>query len=246
MTTDPPDPMTAASADRRARLAENLAALRRRVERACAAAGRPAGGVSVIAVTKTYPATDVRLLAALGIRDVGENRDQEARGKLADLRDVPVRWHFVGGLQRNKARSVAGWADVVHSVDRSAIVAALGRAAVERDRPLLTLVQVSLEDHPAPGRAGAPAADVQRLADEIATTDGLQLGGVMAVAPRLGDPGSAFARLAVVAGRVRAAHPDAIIVSAGMSADLESAVRHGATHLRIGTALLGARSTPVR
>lgn len=232
--------------DRPAELATNLRRLRARVDAACTAADRDPAEVTVIAVTKTFPASDVRLLAELGVADIGENRDQETRRKLADLRDLSVRWHFVGGLQRNKARSVAGWADVVHSVDRSELVAVLGRAAIRRERPLVALVQVALDDDPAPGRAGAPAADVERLADEIAGTDGLRLGGVMAVAPLLADPDPAFTRLAELAHKVRAAHPQATMLSAGMSGDLESAVRHGATHLRIGTALLGARSAPVR
>ena len=230
--------------DRRAQLAANLAALEERITAACRAAGRSRAEVTLVAVTKTFPASDVRLLAELGVREVGENRDQEAAPKAAACADLPVRWHFVGQLQTNKARSVAGYADVVHSVDRPRLVAALDRAAAERERPLTCLVQVDLDEGPHAGRGGVPVADldgIRALADAVARADHLVLGGVMAVAPLGGDPGPAFARLEQVAGALRAAYPRATVVSAGMSGDLEAAVGHGATHLRIGTALLGSR-----
>jgi len=229
---------------RREELAANLDATRARIAAACVAAGRPADDVALVAVTKTWPATDVRILAELGVRDVGENRDQEARDKHASCADLDLRWHFVGQLQRNKVSSVATYADVVHSVDRVPLVAALGRAARSRDRALVALVQVSL-DTEAAGRGGVRPDAVGALADAVAGTDGLTLGGVMAVAPLGGDPDEAFGRLEVVAAELRRAHPDAAMVSAGMTDDLEAAVRHGATHVRVGTALLGRRSAPV-
>jgi PLP dependent protein len=230
--------------NRREELAENLTATRARIASACAAAGRAPEDVVLVAVTKTWPAADVRLLADLGVRDVGENRDQEASQKHADCVDLALRWHFVGQLQRNKTRSVAGYADVVHSVDRLALVAALGHAAEAARRSVVALVQVSLDANPT-GRGGVGPDDVLGLADTVATTPGLVLGGVMAVAPLGGDPDAAFARLADVAAVLRGSHPDAAIVSAGMTADLEAAIRHGATHVRVGTALLGRRSAPV-
>jgi hypothetical protein len=232
--------------DRCAELAANLTAFRHRLAAACAACGRDPAEITLIAVTKTFPAADVRLLAELGVTDVGENRDQEAAAKHAELDDLPVRWHFVGALQRNKARSVARYADVVHSVDRPALVASLDAAAVKAGRRITALVQVSV-DPPGDvqGRSGAEPSAVPGLAAAIAAADGLELGGVMAVAPLGADPDPAFSALAEVAASVRAAHPDATIVSAGMSGDFESALRHGATHLRIGTALLGRRSGPV-
>lgn len=229
--------------NRRAELAANLAGLRARLERACAAAARDPGEVSVVAVTKTFPATDLRLLAELGVTDIGENRDQEARRKHDACADLPLRWHFVGRLQTNKCRSVAGYADVVHSVDRPVIVDALSKAALGHGRSVIALVQVALDD--APGRGGAAPGDVPALADAVVASGSLSLGGVMAVAPLGGDPDAAFARLAQVAARLRARHPSATIVSAGMSGDLEAAVRHGATHVRIGTALLGHRTSTV-
>ncbi|HLZ36239.1 MAG TPA: YggS family pyridoxal phosphate-dependent enzyme [Mycobacteriales bacterium] len=235
--------------ERRAQLAANLAALRSRLAAACAAAGRDPGEVTLVAVTKTFPAFDVRLLAELGVRDVGENRDQEAAPKTAACADLDLTWHFVGRLQTNKCRSVATYATVVHSVDRPRLVPALAAAAAHAGRTVTALVQVSLDpdaDASDPGRGGAPPAEVLALADAVAAADGLRLGGVMGIAPLAGDPEPAFARLAELARAVRARHPHAAIVSAGMSGDLEAAIRRGATHVRVGTALLGGRPPPVR
>ena len=235
--------------ERRDELATNLVAVRERIARACASVGRDPDAVTVVAVTKTFPASDVRLLADLGVRDVGENRDQEAAPKHAACRDLPLRWHFVGHLQRNKARSVARYADVVQSVDRLPLVTALSAAVLAAGRRLDVLVQVSLDEPDeatsAGERSGAPAALAPALADAVAGADGLALCGVMAVAPLDRDPDDIFARLARVAERIRADHPDADVLSAGMSGDLEAAIRHGATHVRIGTALLGHRASPV-
>ena len=233
------------SGDRRADIAANLARVEDRIAAACDAAGRDRAELTLVAVTKTFPAADVGHLAALGVRDVGENRDQEAAAKVAACREAGVAglvWHFVGQLQRNKAGSVATYADVVHSVDRLRLVPALDRAAGTAGRRLVALVQVDLRDEPSDdGRGGAAPADVAAVAEAVAGADHLELGGVMAVAPMELDPDVAFARLAELADRVRSDHPDAGVVSAGMSGDLEAAVRHGATHLRVGSALLGSR-----
>ncbi|GAA4230588.1 YggS family pyridoxal phosphate-dependent enzyme [Actinomadura meridiana] len=238
---------TPESSRRRAEIAEGVAAVRARVAAACAAAGRDESEITLIAVTKTFPASDVRLLAGLGLTEVGENRDQEARPKAAECADLPLTWHFVGRLQTNKARAVAGYSDVIHSVDRSRLVSALSEAAVRADRTPRCLVQVSLdEEEQEGGRGGAVPDDVPRLADEIAAAGGLELGGVMAVAPLGADPLPAFTRLAAIAADLRGNHPDARIVSAGMSGDLEQAIACGATHLRVGTALLGGRRAIVR
>jgi pyridoxal phosphate enzyme (YggS family) len=228
---------------RRAELAGNLARVRTRIADACAAAGRDRGEITLIAVTKTYPAPDVLHLAALGLRDIGENRDQEAAPKAADVAAAggEVRWHFIGQLQRNKARSVARYAHLVHSVDRPELVTALARA--RPGDPLGVLLQVSLDDEP--GRGGVAPDELMSLADTVAAAPELDLRGVMAVAPLDAPPDPAFARLADLAARLRAAYPSATVISAGMSDDLESAVRHGATHLRIGSALLGNRA-PLR
>jgi len=220
-------------------LAERLRVVRARIDAACARAGRSGDEVTLVVVTKAFPASDVRLLASLGVRDVGENRDQEASGKVRECADVDVVWHFVGQLQSNKAHSVARYADVVHSVDRVRLVDALSRAAASAGRSLTALVQVSLDD--GPRRGGVRPGDVAAVADRVAAAPGLVLGGVMAVAPLGADPRPAFARLAGVSAALRTEHPDATWVSAGMSADLEAALEHGATHVRVGSAILGAR-----
>ena len=233
---------TGAVAARRAELAGNLERLRARIDAACAAAGRDPAELTLVAVTKTFPASDVVHLAALGVRDIGENRDQEAAAKAAEVarQGVAVRWHFVGRLQRNKCRSVAGYADLVHSVDSVRLAGALGRAASQvRDRPLGVLVQVSLDG--APGRGGAVVQEVPAVAGAVAGEPALRLRGVMAVAPLGWPPERAFQQLRQVADQIRADHPGATVISAGMSADLEAAVACGATHLRIGSSLLGGR-----
>lgn len=222
-------------------LAANLRDVRERIALACREAGREPGEVTLIAVTKTFPASDVRLLSGLGVVDVGENRDQEAAPKAASCADLPLVWHFVGALQTNKVRSVLEYAHFVHSVDRPRLVEALSREAVRRERDVTCLVQVSLDPPGSAGRSGVEPEDLLALADRVAAAPGLRLGGIMAVAP-LGAPAApAFERLAGYAEKVRSVHADAGIVSAGMSGDLKEAIACGATHVRIGTALLGGR-----
>ena len=238
--------MSKASDARRAELADGLSEVWARIEAACAAAGRSRDEITLIAVTKTWPASDVRLLYELGQRDFGENRDQEAAPKAAASTDLDLIWHFVGQLQTNKVASVTRYADVIHSVDRLRLVHALGRAAQRRPRPLTALIQVSLEGPDGdPDRGGAAPGAVTGLAEAILADGGLRLGGVMAVAP-LGVPAArAFAGLDAAAAAVRAVQPAATMISAGMSGDLEAAIEAGATHLRIGTALLGDRRARV-
>lgn len=225
--------------DRRGELAAGLARVQARIETACREAGRPVNDVTLVVVTKTYPASDLALLAELGVRDVGENRDQEAAGKHAEAAQLPLRWHFIGRLQTNKARSVARYADLVHSVDRQGLVGALGAASRGAGRTLECLIQVSLDGDPT--RGGALLADVPALADAIAGQDGLALRGVMAVAPLGADPRRAFAQLPGLREQLCRSHPAAGIISAGMSGDLEAALAEGATHLRVGSAVLGPR-----
>ncbi|RKN50780.1 YggS family pyridoxal phosphate-dependent enzyme [Micromonospora endolithica] len=245
--TDSPAPVRP---DRRAEIAAGLAGVRSRIADACAAAGRDPAEVTLIAVTKTYPAGDVVALAALGVTDVGENRDQEAAPKAAEVAAAGADpcWHFVGQLQRNKAKSVVRYADVVHSVDSVRLARALDAASVSgRDRPLDVLVQVSIDADAARGGAlpdtADPDAGLAAVAEAVAGGDGLRLAGLMAVAPLGWEPDRAFARLAEVAEAFRAVHPGATALSAGMSGDLETAIRYGATHVRVGSALLGMRPT---
>ncbi len=232
---------------RREELALRLAEVRGRIAKACEAAGRDVSELTLIAVTKTKPASDVRLLSELGLTDIGENRDAEAAPKAAECADLGLEnltWHFIGQLQTNKCASVARYASVVHSVDRLRLIGALGKAARRAGRVIECLVEVSLDGDPA--RGGAAAAEVPALAEALAAEEGLVLSGVMAIAPLSMAPADAFARLRVSAAAVRAVRPGATVISAGMSGDLEAAVEAGATHLRIGTALLGDRGPRVR
>lgn len=233
---------------RRAEIAANLSAVRRRIASACHRAGRDASEVTLIAVTKTRPPEDVVHLAALGVHDIGENRDQEAAPKAAAVRasGVEVRWHFVGRLQRNKCPSVVRYADLVHSVDSRRLATALANASSRyRDRPIDVLVQVSLDGDPSRGGAVVDGADPETsldpVIDAVAGAEALAFRGLMAVAPLEWEPERAFALLAEVAAAVRRDHPEATILSAGMSGDIEEAINYGATHVRVGSALLGNR-----
>lgn len=230
------------SSARRAELADNLAVVEERITAACLDAGRAREDVHLVVVTKFFPRSDLDLLAELGVRDIGENREQEATAKLAEGGPPEgVRAHFIGQLQSKKAGPVARWADVVQSVDRAKVVTALERGASAAGRELTVLIQVDLDDGAEEHRGGASPADVPVLAEQIVGSDSLRLGGVMAVAPLDADPERAFARLAEVSTALREDHPGADVISAGMSGDLEQAIRHGATHLRVGTAILGTR-----
>ncbi len=226
---------------RRQEIASNLAAVQERIAAACAAAGRDADEVVLVVVTKYFPASDLRLLADLGVTDVGENRHQEAEAKRDECADLPLRWHFVGGLQSNKAAAVASYADVVHSVDRAKLVGRLDSGARGRPGPVDVLLQVSLDPPDREGRAGADPSDLADLGAQVEAAGGLRLRGLMAVAPLGEDPAAAFARLADVRRDFLREHPDAGWLSAGMSADLEAAIAAGATHVRVGTAVLGSR-----
>ncbi|HEX4832562.1 MAG TPA: YggS family pyridoxal phosphate-dependent enzyme [Trebonia sp.] len=239
-----PGPAGEAGQERQAALAAGLAAVRERIAAACAAAGRDPGDVTLIAVTKTYPASDVRALRDLGLREFGENRDQEAGPKADACAGLGITWHFVGQVQTRKAASVARYADVVHSLDRARLARHLGTAARAAGRELTCLVQVSIDGDPE--RGGVPPAGVAEVAEAIESEGGLALGGVMAVAPIGMPPSAAFDILRRCSDTVRAVRPRASVISGGMSGDMEDAIAGGATHLRIGTALLGDRKPPVR
>ncbi|WP_412544311.1 alanine racemase [Longispora sp. K20-0274] len=276
-------------------MADGLARVRAQIAAACAAAGRDPGEITLIAVTKTYPASDVVHLRHLGVRDVGENRDAEAAPKAAlvaaalagrapgasepvggtpaaaglgagplgagpqgafgsgvgatgggppgaaALGGGPLTWHYIGQLQRNKARSVVGYADMVHSVDRAALVDALAAAVarVRPDRPLDVLLQLSLDG--APGRGGVPEPELMALADAVAARPELRLRGLMAVAPLNWEAARAFGVLAEYTAKFLVGYPTATVLSAGMSGDLAEAIAFGATHVRVGSAILGSR-----
>jgi PLP dependent protein len=235
--------------DRREELVRRLAAVRKRIDSACIAAGREPGSVEMLAVTKTVPAEDVATLLDLGLTAFGENRVQEAEAKVAAVAalrpEADPRWHVVGSLQRRKARSVARWADRVESVDSMPLADALD-AAVRREMEaggrtdrLPVLLQFSVDGDPK--RGGVPREGLGRLAEHVETCAGLQLAGLMAVAPLGADPDVAFARVAAAAAWLRERFPQATVLSAGMSGDLEAAIRHGSGVVRVGTALVGER-----
>lgn len=246
--------------ERLAELTGGLAMMRARLARAAESAGRPVEDITLLPVTKFFPAADVAILWRLGCRTFGESRAQEAAAKIAEFDALvgapahhgpgtsPVRWHMVGQVQRNKARAVAGWADTVHSVDSEAVAAALDKAARaalddgRRSAPLRAFVQVSLDgDTSRGGVASTDPTGIDRLCAGVAAAEGLILAGLMAVAPIGADPDVAFAALAAEHRRVLRNHPTATGLSAGMSGDLEAAVRHGSTCVRVGTALMGQR-----
>lgn len=216
-------------------LAERYARVESAVAEACRVASRPRGDVTLIVVTKFHPASLIRDLAALGVRDVGENRHQDAAPKAALLTDLALTWHFVGQLQSNKARAVAEYARVIHSVDRDSLVTALARV----ERPLDVFLEVNLTDDP--GRGGVEPSGLVALAERVLEHPSLTLRGVMAVAPVGEEPRAAFARVRELSNLVRTVAPTATDISAGMSGDFADAIAEGATHLRIGAAITGNR-----
>jgi pyridoxal phosphate enzyme (YggS family) len=233
-------------------LADALSALRARLVRAAEAAGRNAGEIELLPITKFFPASDVLILRNLGCLEFGESREQEASNKSAEVGAVlsaePIRWHMVGRIQRNKARSIAGWAYAAHSVDSARVIAALNRAATEaleqgrRAEPLRVYLQLSLDGDESRGGVDIGRPDsVDELCAAVETADGLEFVGLMAIAPLDADPDDAFARLQEEKERVQKAYERPLGLSAGMSSDLESAVKHGSTCVRVGTALLGQR-----
>lgn len=217
-------------------LAERLATVDAQIADAARAAGRDPAELTRIVVTKFHPASLVRELAALGVRDLGENRHQEAEAKAAETAELELRWHFVGQLQRNKARAVRRYAYAVHSIDRVRLVDAL---ADPEGPSIAGFLEIDLSGEP--GRGGVDPADAERLAEHVLATPGIELVGVMGVAPLGAEPRPAFARLREVSERIRTLAPEATLISAGMSGDYAEAILEGATHLRIGTAITGKR-----
>ncbi|MEO7122526.1 MAG: YggS family pyridoxal phosphate-dependent enzyme [Lacisediminihabitans sp.] len=221
-----------------AQLELRLQGVRESVGDACREAGREPTDVTTIVVTKFHPVALVRQLHALGVRDFGENRHQEARDKAATTADLDLRWHFVGQLQSKKARQARAYASVIHSLDRPSVVEAL----TSDDDDVDCFVQLNLTGDP--NRGGIEDVDLERLAERVLLTPGLNLLGVMAVAPLGVEPRSAFAQVRKASERVAALAPAATFISAGMSADFREAILEGATHLRIGSAITGNRPTP--
>jgi hypothetical protein len=223
-------------------LRARLDTVRGRIAAAAEAAGRQATDVTLVVVTKTWPTDDIRRLRGLGVADIGENRHREAEMKAAELVDEDCTWHFVGQVQSNKATRIAAYADVVHSVDSVRVAQRLNAGAHRYDRSLDCLVQVSLDaGGPGGGRGGVSPAAVEDVAEAIEGAGLLRLAGVMAVAPLGAEPAAAYERLASVSSAVQAVHRQATWISAGMSEDFEAAIAAGATHVRVGGAILGER-----
>jgi pyridoxal phosphate enzyme (YggS family) len=219
----------------------NLEKINSRIAEACSGSKRNISEITLIAVTKTYPASDVDLLKQLGIENVGENKDQEAVGKISQVKEK-FSWHFIGQLQSNKAKSVVTYADLIHSVDRLSLAKELQKSASAIAKKQKVLIQVDLDQSgPDPSRGGVWPADLAGLAQFISQSENLELAGLMSVAPLGENPLEAFQRLAQLRSNFLKNYPNAVILSAGMSEDLEAAIEHGATHLRIGSALLGER-----
>lgn len=230
-------------------LSDRLERVRGEIADAAHEAGRDVAELTTIVVTKFQPASLVRELHALGVRDLGESRHQEARVKSADLADLDVVWHFVGQLQSKKARQVQAYCRVIHSVDRDSLISVLSTASEgpedggDADAETEVFLQLDLDRSTggADGRGGAQIADVGRMTELISAARGVRLRGVMAVAPVGEEPRAAFARLRSASERMVAIAPDATSISAGMSGDFRAAILEGATHLRIGTAITGDR-----
>ena len=227
---------------RTADLAQRWRELALRVAAAAEVAGRLPDELTVIAVTKTFPSSDVAALHSLGVVEVGENRAQELAVKLTELESLgepALHWHFIGQLQRNKAAFVGRHATALHTLDRVNLVAPLARGTREAGRRLEVFLQLSLDGDPK--RGGLAAEAIAAVADEVAVVPELRLRGLMAVPPLGAAARPAFARLRLASEELQRSHPEATAISAGMSGDLEDAVKEGATHLRVGTALLGSR-----
>jgi pyridoxal phosphate enzyme (YggS family) len=225
---------------RRDELERNLEAARIRID--AASEGRP---VNLLVVSKTYPVTDVEILNDFGQKAFGENRDQEAKRKAADCDSArSIRWHMIGQLQSNKLNSIAHWVDVVESLDRIELIMPLERAAALANRTVQILIQINLDPLDAPHRGGINQRLVPEFLEELKKAPHLILGGVMGVGPHpdLGvDITAAFEQLAHVSALITRSHPQATVISAGMSGDLEQAIRAGATQVRLGSAILGQR-----
>lgn len=227
---------------RRSELERSLRGVQQRIASAADAAGRSSDDVTLVVVTKTWPTSDVRILYDLGVRHVGENRHQDAEPKVLELADLDLTWHFVGQVQSNKAARIAAYADVVHSVDSERVATRLGDAARQQQRRVDCFIQVSLASGPQlSGRGGVSADGVEVVADAIDQSDALRLRGVMGVAPLSGDPRAAYAELARISATLRTSHPGAADISGGMSGDFVPAIGEGATHVRVGSAVLGER-----
>ncbi len=215
-------------------IADNWKEVRARVDAACRAAGRDPSEVTIVAVSKTHPASAVKEAAAAGATDFGENYAQELATKRPEC--PGVRWHFIGRLQRNKAKLVAGQVVLVHAVDSVELAAELGKRA-GGIQPVLLAVNVAGEA----SKGGVTEATAPDIARAIAKTAGVRLDGLMTMPPPEEDPRRYFDALRALRDRLAGELGPLPVLSMGMSGDFEAAIACGATHVRIGTAIFGAR-----
>ena len=242
------------SSARRIEISQNLAAVEREINLAVEKSNRDRSEITLIAVTKNFPVSDVVHLYDLGLRNFGENRDQEARAKVEEFKKYvadsessddqasQVKWHFQGQLQRNKLRSIATWADFIHSLDQEKYLLPLQQLSIELKKPISLLLQLSLDLPIRPDRGGVPPEELIELGTKVKEHSGLILHGLMAVAPLDVAPDLAFGALQTISGTFLKAFPNATWVSAGMSGDFADAIAAGATHIRIGSSILGSRT----
>lgn len=238
------------SSARHNEISQNLAAVEREICLAVEKSNRERSEITLIVVTKNFPASDVVHLYDLGIRNFGENRDQEAKAKVEEFKNYVAddaknekesKWHFQGQLQRNKLRSIATWADFIHSFDQERYLLPLQQLSIELEKPISLLLQLSLDLPIRPDRGGVAPEELIELGEKVKGHSGLKLQGLMAVAPLDVAPELAFNALKTISGTFLRAFPDATWISAGMSGDFAAAIAAGATHLRVGSSILGSR-----
>ena len=225
------------SIDRKSEIATNLATVTERITAAAKKVNRSPSDIKLIVVTKTFPIIDLQFLYELGVRDFGENRDQEASQKVSEL-PSDINWHFQGQIQSNKLKSITSWATFIHSVDQLKYAKMISEFAGDQKKSIF--LQLSLDEIPE-SRGGVDPAKLHELASELSQFSNLNLVGLMAVAPLDESTNQAFARLSKYHQLFVEHFPEAKFLSAGMSGDYESAILHGATHLRIGSSILGNR-----
>jgi len=218
-------------------LSNALKNVQERISRAAGSVGRDSSEITLIAVTKTYPVSDARALFDLAVRNFGENRVDEGQQKSAE---VDATWHFQGQIQSRKLKEIVKWADYLHSLDSAEHITKLGRICEESERTITVFIQLSLDG--ALGRGGAAVQDLPALATAISKQPQLQLAGLMCVPPAEYEYERAFAEVAKIKSDFNSNFPEAKSLSAGMSNDFEVAIAYGATHLRIGSQILGSRS----
>ena len=219
--------------DRKAEIAHNLQEVKERIIGAAKSVNRDPNEIELIVVTKTFPISDIEILRELGETNFGENRDQEA-GPKAEI--ISATWHFQGQIQSNKIKSICQWADVIHSISSEKEILKFAQS----ERKHQVFLQVSLDGQV--GRGGANPADLAQLADLVNESNNLELLGLMAVAPLGVEPMKAFADLAQINQGFAGQFPNSKFLSAGMSGDFEAAIKYGATHIRVGSSILGSRS----